>query len=150
MLKQDSNVTRVKRILCKLSYAELIEIDKYIQERKKIQYKIESDKAADKAWSEFLELNVKEGDLVWNTTSGVALYRTWQRGDCGAVWCVQPRVRKIWVETEYGWVVVRAHDLVGRVSFSMPKCDPVSDSQRALAMKMGDVINEAFCGGGEK
>jgi hypothetical protein len=143
-MEKEKKISRLKRMLCKLSYSELIEIDKYVQEREKIQSKIEAGKAADKAWSEFLELNIKEGDLVWNITSGMALYRTWQRGDCGAVWCVQPRARKIWVETEYGWVVIRAYDLVGRVSFSMPKCEPVSDSQRALAMKMGNAINEAF------
>jgi hypothetical protein len=144
MIKNKTKVTRVKRILSKLSYSELVELNSYIEKRRKVVFEVDRRKKADEAWQEFLKLDVEPGYLIWNSSSGMSLYHTWQRGDCGAVWCIQPRLRKIWVETESGWVVIKPADLVTRVTFSMPDVEPVSEKERALAEKMGKIVSESF------
>ncbi len=141
MANKDSKVTAIKRFLCHCSYMELVELDKYIDKRKKEVYELEAKKKADEAWEDFKK--VQPGDLIWNISSGMALYRTWQRGDCGIVYVIQPKKKIIWLDTEYGWVALRPSRLVDSVSFSLP-VSSISEEDRHKAEMMGKVIEETL------
>lgn len=120
-MEKQSKVTKLKRMLCKLSYAELVEIRKYAEERAKIVYRAEAEKAATKAWNEFLELNVKPGTLVWNTLSGISLYHTCGRLSAFIVFSVLVRAgmgRKParWIPAPSGRIGWEKSSIVGGIS----------------------------------
>jgi hypothetical protein len=122
--------------------ALLRKIERAARERASVVAGRDFAKRKEEAWVTAMSWKLRPGDLLFNHGSGMMLGPTWQRGDCGAVYTIQPRKRIIWLDTEYGWVVVRPRELViDQVSPSLPdNVVPMSGPLRGMAAVMGKVL----------